>query len=288
MLRAGTHPDLHVITKELARYSDEAEVRDKKLITIPKEVVEEHLIIPATRAPQIRNEGRAGKVFIVDEAELLDRSPTNAPVQNSILKTLEEPDGRTVIILVTSHADRLLTTIRSRSQQVRFGPLPAAEMRKWVASRAMEIDREEAVWLMEYAEGSPGEYLVGKEMGLYAWWKELSPMLAGAAKGKYALGLGPRMAELIEAEAKGVVEASPQSSKEAATRAAAGRMFRMVSRFYRDHLRQGLPRAVDGGYDDAACRAIDAVRRAEQLVEAQVKLTFIGEWLSAELTASAG
>ena len=98
MLRAGTHPDLHVITKELARYSGESDVRDKKLITIPKEVVEEHLIIPATKAANIRNDARAAKVFIVDEAELLDRSPTNAPVQNSV----QDTDGLYVLTVTCS------------------------------------------------------------------------------------------------------------------------------------------------------------------------------------------
>src|SRR5262249_17299216 len=157
--------------------------------TIAKEVVEEHLIIPATKAPSLRNNARVSKVFIIDEAELLDRSTTHAPTQNSILKTLEEPDGKTVIILVTSSTDRLLATIRSRSQQVRFGPLDQASMKRWLAGQELGVDRDEAGWLAAYAEGSPGELLSAKEMGLYAWHRELSPMLANAARGQYSLGL---------------------------------------------------------------------------------------------------
>ena len=111
-------------------------------------------------------------------------------------------------------------------------------------------------------------------------------MLAGAARGKYAMTLGPKFAELIDAQAAAAVAANPQASKEAATRAAAGRMFRLVSRFYRDQLRSGLPRNVDSSFHDGACRAIDAVRRAESLVDSQVNLTFVGEWLSAELVAA--
>lgn len=287
MLAAGTHPDLHVITKELARYHDDASVRDSKQRTIAKEVVEEHLIIPATKAPQVRNDAKAAKVFIVDEAELLDRSTSHAPTQNSILKTLEEPDGKTVIILVTSSVDRLLTTIRSRSQQVRFGPLDPTAMKHWLANQDLGVDRDHAAWLIQHAEGSPGELLAAKDLGLYAWHQELAPMLASASRGKYVLGLGPKIAELIESAAEAAVKANPQASKEAANRAAASRLFKLISRFFRDQLRTGLPRNVDATYHDVACRAIDAVRKAEQLLDAQVNLAFVGEWLSAELVASA-
>jgi DNA polymerase-3 subunit delta' len=63
-------------------------------------------------------EGRA-KVFIVRRAEEL--SP---PAANALLKTLEEPGPRTHFVLLSSVADSLLPTIRSRTQRVRFGPLP--------------------------------------------------------------------------------------------------------------------------------------------------------------------
>ncbi|MEM9373943.1 MAG: hypothetical protein AAGA55_09895, partial [Planctomycetota bacterium] len=118
LLASGTHPDLHVVRKELARFSSDARVRDAKLATIPKAVVEDHLIAPASVAPVMRTGSMMGKAFIVDEAELLDRSPANAPTQNAILKTLEEPAPGTLIVLVTSSEDRLLPTIRSRCQRV--------------------------------------------------------------------------------------------------------------------------------------------------------------------------
>ena len=63
-------------------------------------------------------EGRA-KVFILRRAEEL--SP---PAANALLKTLEEPGPRTHFVLLSAVADSLLPTIRSRTQRVRFGPLP--------------------------------------------------------------------------------------------------------------------------------------------------------------------
>ena len=77
--RAGSHPDDHVITKELSRFSGDPAIRDRKLIRIPAAVVRENLIGPVNLAPRL---GRH-KVFIVDEAELLD-----AVSQNTLLKTL--------------------------------------------------------------------------------------------------------------------------------------------------------------------------------------------------------
>ncbi len=58
------------------------------------------------------------KGLIVDSAELLREEAANA-----MLKTLEEPSGKTVFILVTSKPQLLLDTIRSRCQVLRFAPL---------------------------------------------------------------------------------------------------------------------------------------------------------------------
>ncbi len=69
-------------------------------------------------ATQIRIEDAQA---VVDE---VSRSPNEAAA-NKLLKTLEEPPPRAVIILVTSGADQLLPTIRSRCQRVDFAYLGA-------------------------------------------------------------------------------------------------------------------------------------------------------------------
>jgi DNA polymerase III delta prime subunit len=58
------------------------------------------------------------KAFIIDDAERM--LPTSS---NALLKTLEEPPKNTLIILVTSSPEKLLPTIISRCQQVRFCPV---------------------------------------------------------------------------------------------------------------------------------------------------------------------
>jgi DNA polymerase-3 subunit delta' len=118
LLASGTHPDLFIITKELAAVSREASVRESKQRNIAKEVLAEFLLEPATRSRVSGDQALASKVFIVDEAELMDRHG-----QNALLKTLEEPPPGAVIILVTANEDRLLTTCgaaANRSGSLRF------------------------------------------------------------------------------------------------------------------------------------------------------------------------
>ncbi len=77
-------------------------------------------------------EGRA-KVFVVRRAEEL--SPAAA---NALLKTLEEPGALTHFVLMTSTADSLLPTIRSRTQRVRFAALPDDVVEDLLASQGIE------------------------------------------------------------------------------------------------------------------------------------------------------
>ncbi len=58
------------------------------------------------------------KVFIIDPADGM-----NDIAQNALLKTLEEPEGRTLIILISSSPERLLATLRSRAQTLNFLPV---------------------------------------------------------------------------------------------------------------------------------------------------------------------
>jgi DNA polymerase III subunit delta' len=88
------------------------------------------------------HEGRA-LVFIVREAETLTPSAAN-----SLLKTLEEPPPRTHFVLLTSRANRLLDTIRSRTLPVRFGPLSDAILTQILSARGLGAEA------VVHAEGS--------------------------------------------------------------------------------------------------------------------------------------
>lgn len=294
LLASGAHPDLHVVVKELAKFSEDAQTRAGKQITIAKDVVEAHLIRPAALAPAMNSGGMASKVFIVDEAELLDRSPYNAPTQNSILKTLEEPSPGNVIILVTSAEDRLLATIRSRCQRVGFGRLPQSSMNEWMRRSGTSLPPEAAPWLLEYADGSPGDLLKAISTGLWSWHESLAPMLLDLERGKLAGDLGSAMAQLIEAEAQRLVKASPNVSKEASNKVAADVMFRLVG----DHLRRGIRTAAGAGGPGGAgaagrelpvralqarLKCLDLLGEAERQVDANVQALFVCSNLAAQM-----
>jgi DNA polymerase-3 subunit delta' len=73
-------------------------------------------------------EGRA-RFFIIDDADKMNEQASNA-----LLKTLEEPASTTQIVLITARPSALLSTIRSRSQLVRFTPIEPDAIRVSLAA----------------------------------------------------------------------------------------------------------------------------------------------------------
>src|SRR5437016_1246864 len=69
----------------------------------------------------------AARLFIIEDAEYMNDQATNA-----LLKPLEEPPSTTHLILTTSNPNALLATIRSRCQMIRFAPIPAAEIERFL------------------------------------------------------------------------------------------------------------------------------------------------------------
>jgi len=286
LLASGTHPDLHIITKELAAYSDDPRVRSAKQTTIAKDVLDAHLLGPIARASSIKVDSLASKVFIVDEAELLDRSRSNATSQNAILKTLEEPPPGSVIILVTAHEDRLLPTIRSRCQRVGFTSLDDQAMNAWIDASGRSVPKSDRAALLAFAAGSPGRAALALDTGLLEWARALEGPLKDAARGAYRPDLAITMTELVESWAVANVEraekAGAQASKEAAVQEGTRHLVALLSDWARRRLRAG---ASDPSRADRAMRDIDAIARAERAMHANVQGVFAWEDLAATLCA---
>lgn len=94
-------------------------------------------------------EARA-RVFIIDDAEKMAD-----PAANALLKTLEEPPATSHIFLITARPDSLLPTIRSRCQMLRFAPVAASEIEKYLI-REHGLITEEATLAARLARGSVG------------------------------------------------------------------------------------------------------------------------------------
>ncbi|CAN5863562.1 DNA polymerase III subunit delta' [soil metagenome] len=111
--RRGLHPDLSQIEPEGA-FTTIAQVR---------EVV--------TLAASRPFEG-ARRVFIL-EADTL-----NVQAANALLKTLEEPEGEVVFVLLATSREGVLPTIASRAQPVRFDPVPSGEVARFLEARGAD------------------------------------------------------------------------------------------------------------------------------------------------------
>lgn len=94
-------------------------------------------------------EGSA-RIFIVDDADKMNDESSNA-----LLKTLEEPPSTSYIFLITSRADSLLPTIRSRSQMLRFAPVETFAIEKYLIEER-GFSHDEARLAARLSRGSVG------------------------------------------------------------------------------------------------------------------------------------
>jgi DNA polymerase-3 subunit delta' len=133
--RRPVHPD--VVVLERALY-EPAQIGRRSPETQDLSIDQVRTLVLA-RAAFGPHEGRA-KVFIVRRAEELSISASNA-----LLKTLEEPGKCTHFVLLSARPNALLDTIRSRTQAVRFAPLPDSVVERLAASRGVEPERAREV-----------------------------------------------------------------------------------------------------------------------------------------------
>jgi len=87
------------------------------------------------------------RVIVIDDADAMNPSAANC-----LLKTLEEPLARNHMVLCTAAPDRLLPTIRSRTQRIRFRPIPTPELLALAEARGVPRARAEVAATL--ADGS--------------------------------------------------------------------------------------------------------------------------------------
>lgn len=140
---SGGHADLVVIEREM----DEKKGRLKS--EIPVDTVRE----VKGKLHQKAAEG-GWRVAIVDGAEHL-----NSAGQNALLKILEEPPKKSLLILTTSQPGGFLPTIRSRCRMVRMEALPHATVAQLLDKYVPGIGDGEKDAISRYVEGSIGRAL---------------------------------------------------------------------------------------------------------------------------------
>ena len=98
------------------------------------------------------------KVYILDEVHMLSPAASNA-----LLKTLEEPPEHVVFVLATTDPQKVLPTIRSRTQHFEFSLLSSAELTsyvEWIRSDAgLDIDEAAVAQAVRQGRGSARDTL---------------------------------------------------------------------------------------------------------------------------------
>lgn len=140
LIAARAHPDLLV----LDRFATEGKEARSIEVDAARSVAGFFAMTPS------RSNWRVAIVDAVDDM--------NVNAANALLKTLEEPPPRGVLLLVSHQPGRLLPTIRSRCRRLAFAPWPEAEVADFLRTRA-GLDPASASTLASMAHGAPGRGL---------------------------------------------------------------------------------------------------------------------------------
>jgi DNA polymerase-3 subunit delta' len=130
LFAAGSHPDLVLVAPE----------EDKQQISIDQ--------VRAANERLTKTSYRQGyKVAIVTPAHLMTPSAAN-----SVLKTLEEPSPRSLLVLITSQPSTMLPTVRSRCQKVTIARPTREHASEWLREQSGHAIGPA---LLEFAGGAP-------------------------------------------------------------------------------------------------------------------------------------
>ncbi len=126
-----THPDFIFIQPEESKEIKISQIRN--------------LITKLSLSPSLAKT----KAVIIDDAHLM-----NQEAQTCFLKTLEEPKGNVLIILVSHRPQYLLPTIISRVQTVKFNPVANKEILDFLNKKNFLSEKKEKITLI--GSGKPG------------------------------------------------------------------------------------------------------------------------------------
>jgi DNA polymerase-3 subunit delta' len=163
LLVAGTHPDFVALTFGL-----------RKDGTPRTEIVIDQIRELSARLAMASQFG-GWQVVRIDPADAM-----NAAAANALLKTLEEPPVRTLLILLADAPWQLPQTVRSRCQRIEFQLPPDIEAMSWLQAQGVP----DAAVALAAAGGNPGLARDWIEQGALARRQEVRKDLAALAEGR--------------------------------------------------------------------------------------------------------
>lgn len=150
-IAAGAHADLRTLARGI----------DSKTKRPRSEIVVDDVRAAAGFLRLTPGEG-GWRVLIVDRVDEMNRNAANA-----LLKLLEEPPARAVLLLVCDAPGRLLPTLRSRCRRLTLAPLDDAAMAAALRTLLPELAEDARAALPALAGGAPGRaLLLAQEEGL--------------------------------------------------------------------------------------------------------------------------
>lgn len=244
---AGTHPDVDVVAKP----EEKSFIPLELLIGERDHRRREGLCHNIAMKPYLG--GR--KIALIDDADYL-----NAEGANALLKTLEEPPPRSVLILIGTTPAKQLPTIRSRCQLIRFQPLPIGVVAELLVSKGLVTEATEAQRLARYSEGSLRRALELADPELWSFRDALCRQLADPAFDSIQL-------------AKTVAGFVDEAGKEASARRARFRqVVAFAAEFYRQliHAQCGVSVSADSELQGQVAGAIERGQTDQEAASARL------------------
>jgi DNA polymerase-3 subunit delta' len=135
------------------------------------------------------------RIAIVDAADEMNYAAANA-----LLKLLEEPPQRAILILVAHSPGRLLPTIRSRCRRLPLRSLGDAQVVELLGTYLPEVDTSQRAAVAQLAEGSIGQALALARAGSLSLYRDVVSVIASLPKLDVAAAhsLGERVARRSE------------------------------------------------------------------------------------------
>jgi DNA polymerase III subunit delta' len=151
---SGGHPDLLVVERGV---DPKRRRQRREIVADEARAVADFLHLTSARD--------GWRVVIIDGADQM-----NSHAANSLLKILEEPPRKTVLLLVSDNPGRLLPTIRSRCRVLALKPLQNSEIINLLQRYRGDLSEDNRASLVDLAEGSVGralELAASDGVGLY-------------------------------------------------------------------------------------------------------------------------
>jgi len=180
LVASGGHPDLRLVAR--SPNPKTGRMRGEIVVDDVRDAVSFLRLTPS--------EG-GWRVVVVDGAEEMNRNAGNA-----LLKILEEPPARAVLLLVSHSPGRLLPTVRSRCRRLALRPLDDEAIAGYLGRTMPELGVADRGLLLRLASGSIGRALSLSQSGGLELYRDIVglllslPRLDGAALNQMADRLG--------------------------------------------------------------------------------------------------